>query len=302
MFTDAVVRSSREPGGRLSKAALRLLFPTRCLACRAQPVDELFSGGVCRGCWRSIPSLPAGRCVVCDEPLPAAWEFEDAFVPEGGYSSAPARAWTCGRCVLEPPPFRVLRGAAPYRARARALLLAFKFQGAGFLADHLARCMTREIGSEDRLAAHFDEIVPVPATAWSRCLRDHPADLLAAAVARRLDLPLNLRRLRKTRRTQRQSALPGRLRFSNVRGAFVASPGAPRRILLVDDVATSGATARECARALLAAGARSVDVWCFARATRDDEHASELEVWAREAPQAPLPPSARAASAPEARP
>ena len=66
-------------------------------------------------------------------------------------------------------------------------------------------------------------------------------------------------------------------------GAFAARPGAPARVLLVDDVATSGATARECSRALLQAGAREVDVWCFARGSRDDEVAETAQMAPSEA-------------------
>ena len=124
----------------------------------------------------------------------------------------------------------------------------------------------------------YQEVVPVPATAISRLRRDHPAELLAHALARRLAAPFAARRLSKVRATRRQSGLPARRRAGNVAGAFAARPGAPARVLLVDDVATSGATARECARALLQAGAREVDVSCFARASRDDEVAESAEM------------------------
>ncbi|MEP6802053.1 MAG: phosphoribosyltransferase family protein [Acidobacteriota bacterium] len=149
---------------------------------------------------------------------------------------------------------------------ARDLLIAFKFRNASFLAGHFARLMRGLQGP-----APFDEVVPVPATRFSRLARDHPAELLAHSVAAVLGFPFAAGRLVKVRKTRRQSGLPARLRPANVRGAFAAKGPAPSRILVVDDVATSGATARECARALLAAGANTVEVWCFARATRDDE-------------------------------
>ena len=117
----------------------------------------------------------------------------------------------------------------------------------------------------------------MPATASARRRADHAAELLAAAIAARLRIPFAPRRLEKVRVTARQSGLPLAERAGNVRGAFRARLGAPSRVLLVDDVATSGATARECARQLLRGGARSVDVWCFARASRDDLLARDLE-------------------------
>jgi predicted amidophosphoribosyltransferase len=124
----------------------------------------------------------------------------------------------------------------------------------------------------DRLPAPeaVDEATAVPATARAHRRGDHAADLLGAAVASLLDVPFEPGRLLKIRSNERQSGLPLARRAGNVRDAFRARAGAPRRVLLVDDVATSGATARECAQLLLGAGAEDVFVWCFARASRDD--------------------------------
>jgi predicted amidophosphoribosyltransferase len=114
-----------------------------------------------------------------------------------------------------------------------------------------------------------DEIVAVPATPRARRVRGyHPAAVLAAEVARRLGRPFAANRVRKVRETEKQSRVRAAGRAANVRRAF-AIDGSPRgNVLLVDDVATSGATARECAVRLAAAGAESVTVWCFARASR----------------------------------
>ncbi|MEP7132646.1 MAG: double zinc ribbon domain-containing protein [Acidobacteriota bacterium] len=247
MSTEAEPSSRNAKQGPWARFAGSVLFPSVCLTCGTQPVDRFRAGGVCERCWSEVPPAEPG-CVRCDDPLPAL----DAEV--------------CGRCTIDPPPFLRLRSAAPYRGVARDLLIAFKFRGASFLAPHLARRMA---GLD--FEARYDEVVAVPATRFSRLRRDHPAELLAHAVATLLDSPFRPRRLVKVRGTRRQSGLSARLRPDNVRGAFAARRPAPANVLLVDDVATSGATARECARALLAAGARTVEVRCFARATRDDE-------------------------------
>jgi len=233
----------------LARRAARFVFPSRCLACGTAPVEALGQGGVCDACWRRLPELASPRCRDCDEPLP------------GGEPDA-----RCGRCLLDPPAFDALRAAAPYGGSARGILLAFKFRGADYLAGRLATAMTTRLA-----APEVDEVVAVPATARSRRERGyHPAALLAASVARRLGLPHRRGLLRKVRETERQSRLPLDRRAGNVRRAFAIAGTPAAGVLLVDDVATSGATARECAARLRAAGAERVFVWCFARASRTD--------------------------------
>ncbi|HEX7253379.1 MAG TPA: ComF family protein [Thermoanaerobaculia bacterium] len=243
--------NAREPSGilvRVAGAAASLLYPSPCVACENGSVERIFQGGVCDVCWSRLPPLAPQRCETCDLPLPAA------------------EALRCGRCILDPPPFATLRGAVPYRGVARQILLAFKFRGADYLAPRLARRMIERIPAPGSVA----EITAVPATRRSRWRQDHAAEVLAMAVARELGLPFVRRRLEKVRSTRKQSRLPFPDRAGNVKGAFRARGSSASHTLLIDDVATSGATARECAAALLRAGAKRVDVWCFARASRDD--------------------------------
>jgi ComF family protein len=256
----AVPTGSTEPGGRASRGAFAaaltdvgrsladFLLASLCHGC-GEPLSDFLSGGVCAACWRQLPRPPESRCRRCDEPLPSA------AMPE------------CGRCLIDPPAFDSLRAAAPYARCARRVLLALKFRGAEELVPHLAARLISRLSP----APEADAVVGVPS--WKR-LRfvgaPHAAELLASAVARGLGLPLENGLLRKTRRTRRQGGLPLARRIENVRGAYRAARPPPARILLVDDVATSGATARACAAALKKAGAREVHVWCFARAGRED--------------------------------
>jgi ComF family protein len=248
VFTKTDLALSGPAPRAIARALARLVFPSRCLACETGPVETFFRGGVCEACWEALPPPDPARCAVCDEALPAV------------------EAERCGRCLLDPPPFARLLAATPYRGSARDVLLAFKFRGADYLAPRLAGLMAQRLA----LPADLDEVAAVPATPRARRRAPHAAELLAAALARLLARPFARGRLEKRRETQRQSGLPAERRAENVRGAFRARGPAPPRILLVDDVATSGATARECARALLAAGAEEVIVWCFARASRTD--------------------------------
>lgn len=233
----------------LARAAARFFLPSDCLSCRARPAEELFRGGVCADCWEALPVPEPARCSRCDEGLPGA--------PAGS---------RCGRCLLDPPDFERLRAAAAYRGSARRILLAFKFQGADYLGPRLAAVIAQRLGPVEA-----DEVAAVPATFRARRARGyHPAEVLGAALARRLDLPFAAGRLVKARETEIQSRLPAARRAGNVRGAFQVRGTPGRRVLLVDDVATSASTARECARRLARSGAGAVTVWCFARASRTD--------------------------------
>jgi predicted amidophosphoribosyltransferase len=232
----------------IARAAARFVLPTDCLACRIRPVDRFFEGGVCAECWESLPLRGETSCARCDETL-----VEPALP-------------LCGRCALDPPEFDALRAAAPYVGSAREILLAFKFRGADYLAARIAAVMAERLDPPPA-----GEIACVPATGRARRRRGyHPAEALAAALSASLGIPFARRRLHKRRETDVQSRLPLARRPANVRGAFRAAGRPAERVLLVDDVATSGATARECARRLKDAGAREVVVWCFARASRAD--------------------------------
>ncbi len=234
----------------LARAAARFVLPTDCLACRIRRVDRFLEGGVCDTCWETLPTREEPRCTRCDETLPGALEA----------------AALCGRCRLDPPEFETLLAPAPYVGSAREILLAFKFRGADYLAARLARIM-----AETLPAPPADEIVCVPATFRARRARGyHPAEALAIALAARLGIPFARRRLVKRRETEVQSGLPIGRRPANVRGAFRVAGTPASRLLLVDDVATSGATARECSRRLAEAGAGVITAWCFARASRAD--------------------------------
>ena len=236
----------------VARAAAGFFLPSRCLACASRDVDELFRGGVCRDCWAEIPAPDGLGCAVCSETLPA---------------SSSTDAGTCGRCLLDPPAFARLLSAAPYRGTARAMLLAFKFRGADYLGPRLAEEMLRRLPPPGDCAS----VAAVPATDRARRSRGyHPAEVLAAAVAERLGLPFRRGLLRKTRETLVQSLVPAAGRAANVHRAFRAAERPAGGVLLIDDVATSGATARECARRLAAAGGSPIIVWCFARASRLD--------------------------------
>ncbi|MFN3370469.1 MAG: ComF family protein [Sphingomonadaceae bacterium] len=236
----------------VTRGLVDVLMPPRCMACGADVLTPL---GWCPDCFAALPAL-AQPCRRCAQPLPDAWAAEAE----------------CLGCVNDPPAFA--RTAAPFRyaGPARDVVLAFK-GGREAYARPMAAAMARAAGP---MLSPEALLVPVPLHRWRLFERGFNQSLLLARELARLGdarlLPTALRRKRATRRTR---GLNRAQRQREMAGAFdVAEADRPAlagaRVLLVDDVMTSGATARACAGALRRAGATHVDVLVFARVAATD--------------------------------
>lgn len=156
-----------------------------------------------------------------------------------------------------------MAAAYPYRGPAGSVVRRMKFSGATELGELMADAMVEAYSSILPTGAEVVTAVPMHPKRMKRRGFNH-AEVLARAVAERLNLPYeNL--LTRTRHTPQQAALSGDARRHNLKDAFCAeADAAGKRVLLVDDVYTTGETARECAKALRAAGARNVYLLVFA--------------------------------------
>lgn len=234
------------------RRSLEIVLPSACVVCSRELPWFGREASCCGECWRALPRLDGVRCRRCAAPWP------------GGPAEASFLCLSCaayGDDALER-----IDAWGEYRDGLERVLTAFKFRRHDFLDAPLAGLL-RERWS-GWAGERFDAAVPVPM--HPRKLRErgyNQAALLARHFARATGVELLPDALRKTRDTDAQSSLDRRARSENVRRAFVAGEGAAgRSVLLIDDVCTTGATLRACARALRRGGAGRVAALVVARA------------------------------------
>lgn len=241
----------RRVGASVARGAIDVLLPPRCLACEAA-VDR--PGLLCAECFPRFRFITAPMCARCGVPF--------AHPGEAGPGGV------CAGCLARPPVFGRARAVWRYDAASRDVILPLKHADRTELAPALARLMAAA-GRE--LLEGADLLVPVPLHRWRLIARRYnQAALLARAIGRIAGVtvvPDLLRRLRATPglgelgAAEREAVLAGTIAVAAPHRARLAGA----RVVLVDDVLTSGATANECARVLLASGAAAVDVLAAAR-------------------------------------
>jgi ComF family protein len=252
-----VLNTARGAWQHAARLALDIALPTLCVACR----EPVAGDGVCAACWAKLSFIAPPYCPRLGIP----------FVYDPGPDLLSMEA------IANPPAYARARAAVRYDDVARTLVHGLKYQDRTDLAPAMGSWMARA-GRE--LLAEADALVPVPLhwrRGWSR--RYNQSGALARVIERQSGVKLVSEVLRRVRPTQQQIGLSRPQRASNVQGAFkVASHRQSeiqgRRVILVDDVLTSGATADACARALLRAKAASVDVLVFARVV--DSHKAPI--------------------------
>lgn len=232
-------------------AVVDAVLPPRCAACRSVTASD---AGFCPDCWARLDFLIGPACSRCDVP------FE---TPQG-------EGALCGRCMAEPPPYSRVHVPLAYGEVSRSIVMRLKYgRRTGF-----ARLMARMIAGTVQRAVIADDIpliVPVPLHRWRLWSRGfNQSAEVGKHLSRLTGWPIAVDPLIRHRRTPPLRGLGRTARARTVSGAFAARPDARdllagRRIILIDDVFTTGATAAACAKVLLRAGASAVEVAAFAR-------------------------------------
>ncbi len=238
------------------KTAIRLLYPDQCVSC-GEPVDGPF--GLCGSCWSDTPFITGGLiCDTCGTPLPGD---DDS-----------GQALKCDDCMTLARPWQRGRAAMVYSGNARRLILALKHGDRLDLARPAAKWLAR---AGQPLLVPETLMVPIPAH-WTRLLQRkyNQAAVLAQHLAREVGVTYAPDSLIRPRRTTPHEGMTLTARFANMQDAIRPHPkrGARlkgKRVLLVDDVMTSGATFAAAAEAAFQAGACDVSTLALARVVKD---------------------------------
>jgi ComF family protein len=242
-------RGLRRGLASLGRGVLDLLYPPTCLDCGA-PIAA--ADALCPACFGRLRPITAPYCPRLGIP------FQHDLGPDALSAEA----------IADPPPFERSRSAVLYNAVARAVVARMKYGDRPELAAFCARLMHRagyELWGDDAV------LVPVPLNRWRRLRRLYNQSTeLARALSRLTGIAVEPGLVSRSRRTRQQVGLSREARHRNVAGAFRAHPDlvarlGGRRVILVDDVITTGSTVGAATRALLKAGADKVDVISFAR-------------------------------------
>ncbi|MCP9455733.1 MAG: ComF family protein [Nitrospira sp.] len=242
--------------GRYVKATtrqtVRFLFPVSCAACGVPLTDDPIPY-FCSRCWNTLTPLPSTRCSRCSYP----------FVSPAATSHTPRQV--CWSCRKRPPSFTKAWTLYPYVSPLREALHLFKYKRKVALAEPLARLIINQFPTGES----FDLIIPVPLHIDRLREREFNQSLLLAdRVGHHFGLRVSCTDLVRLRPSPQQTTLRRKERLKNLRGVFtVLHPSSitGKRILLIDDVLTTGTTTNECAKALRKAGSSDVYVLTLGR-------------------------------------
>ena len=236
----------------LRRRATRFFFPIQCVVCGSPLTDDLVPH-FCTNCWSTLRPMPTARCSRYDRPF--ASSVATAYSPQQ----------RCYPCVEHPPSYTRAWTLYPYTPPLRDAIRLLKYQGKVSLVTPLANLMLTALPRLDAI----DLIIPVPLHHERLCQREfNQALLLADQIGRHLNISISYTNLVRTTSTPPQTSLSRKSRLKNLRHAFAIRHPVQlknKRILLLDDVFTTGTTVNECAKTLRRSGSADVFVLTLAR-------------------------------------
>jgi len=233
---------------------LRILFPESCPVCKRPSTDHK-TAPICPDCWQAIPPYKGPICRRCGTPL-----VSDVSI-------------ICRDCIQDEPAFKSARSFGLYEGSLKKAINLLKYHGIKRLSKPLSDIIFQTNPAPEEFRCGVDTIIPVPL--YKKRLRQrefNQSALLAKHMAKSLGVKLILNCLVKIKDTMPQVGLSSKDRIKNIRKAFgIRNQNLidGKNIVLVDDVFTTGATARECSRVLKNAGAENIYVITLAHGLKD---------------------------------
>lgn len=237
--------------------AIDTILPPRCVV-TGEVVER--QGMVAPSAWVGLDFIADPFCACCGFPF----EFE---VDTGSL---------CTSCLSHEPPFEIARSALKYNETSRSIILGFKHADKTHVVRAFVPWLKRAGGD---MLADADFIMPVPLHYWRLVSRRYnQAGLIATSIGAASNVPVLLDGLARVRATPSQGHLTAKERHKNVKRAFAVNTAHKakikgKNIILIDDVYTTGATVKECAKVLRKAGAAKVSILTLARVVRDGDFA-----------------------------
>lgn len=231
---------------------LDLVYPRTCEGCGGNLGEAGDGEYLCWECAAKATVIQPPYCIRCGQPVTGLIDHD----------------YRCHACVRNPPAFDMARSCVLHEGLMREILMTFKYREGLWLAPDLVRFLAARLTGDFDLRA-VDGFIFVPMHHRKKRERGYnQAELLAHGLAKAFHKPLYARFLKRNRMTYTQTKLTAHQRRSNVRGVFSTRWARwleGKKLILIDDVMTTGATVNECARTLKKAGVARVDVLTFAR-------------------------------------
>jgi len=247
-------KKAKSSASSVTATLLDCFFPPHCYSCQ-EPARNPGCRIFCESCFTLLSRTRINQplCSICGRPL-----------SEGAGGDSPV---ACLNCRIKAPHFTRARALFPYQGPAGAIVRAFKYSDQFNLGSELVELATRS-GWFPAVGHESWAVAAVPLHRRQKKRRGYnQAALLAKQVAKHVDKPFEAGLLKRMRDTPSQTQLSPKQRIKNVKGAFsVRHKKLPGRVLLVDDVYTTGATVNECAKVLKRAGCKTVEVFTLVRA------------------------------------
>ena len=242
----------------LASGLVSLFLPADCKIC-GQALEPLNFSYICENCWDKVEWLKMPHCSRCGKPFPAS------------LASPEVPCLLCAECRRDSSPFKKVFAATLYEGVMKEAIHLLKYRRKKGIMERLEKILKVYFFNMDLPFSKFDLVVPIPLHRKKLKERGfNQAELLARVIATHFDLKLVKNNLKRVKATKSQTSLSKKQRLENIKGAFQfrnKDEFREKKILLVDDVYTTGTTVREAAKVLKKAKAREVYIFTLARAS-----------------------------------